>query len=220
MNNTQHKLLVQHIVSSITYSNNLELEINQNQVVERLLHTGSRDKEELIKLAKELITKKKHQFSRKGYDITSLNLLHDTLRKYNFEGNIKPLIEIEMIVKHSLLEFPITPDEMNKTIIAIAQYCFDRQENNYEKYKEYLLKSKIVKKTNQPLAVFEAQAQRFVDEFGDMFQEKEVVIDEFEDIALDENDLHLMICSGCEKEKECHEKCDKYVKERKKINAK
>ena len=89
--------------------------------------------------------------------------LHDILSKKEFEGEVVDLLMIEEVMVHSLLEFPITTDEMEETIEAIANYCEQRNEKRYDIYLSYLLKSKTIKKCNIPLVVLKKQCERIAD---------------------------------------------------------
>ena len=99
-----------------------------------------------------------------GKDIykTQCHLL-DMLHKHEFKGTTKERLMIEEIVVHSLLEFPITCEEMDKTLEAIIQYCDQRNEKTYGKFKGYLLKSKTLAKCNPPLVVIEKECERIAD---------------------------------------------------------
>lgn len=213
MNNnnlTTLKVRVEHIVSYITYSCEYQTKIVQGLIVNRVLELV-KDKDEVTddeikELSKKLIFKHKYEFRRNSYDLTTSWLLLDTLKKFNFSGSLKDRLIIENIVEHALLEFPITKEEMEKTIIAVAQYCFDRNENDYEHYKKYLLKSKVLKKCSPPMQVFELLAQRFVDEFGQWLDKPNTDID-YNEIPSSELDTYLKVCGSCPKAKECHENC-------------
>ena len=180
MNNnnlTQLKLRVEHIVSYITYSSDYQYKIVQSLVTERVLEI-IKDKEsvtdeEITTIAKDLIFKHSFKFKRNiGSEQKTIFYLLNTLRKFNYDGELMDRLLIEDIVRHALLEFPITNDEMERTIIAIAQYEFDREQNTYTNFKEHLLKSKLMKKVNVPLKVFEAINERFVKEYGHLFESK------------------------------------------------
>ena len=86
----------------------------------------------------------------------------------DFEGSLKYRLMIEEVVVHSLLEFPITCEEMEETLDAICEYCKKRYETTYEKFYDYLLKSKTLKKCSPPLKIIEKECEQIQKLFDDL----------------------------------------------------
>ena len=81
--------------------------------------------------------------------------LLDTLHHHEFKGSVKDRLMIEEIETHSLLEFPITCQEMSETNKAIAEYCENKGELDYSDFIKYLLKSKTIRKCSPPMPYIE-----------------------------------------------------------------
>ena len=96
-------------------------------------------------------------------------MLLDTLHKYEFDGEFKYRLMIEEVVVHCLLEFPVTCEEMEETILAIANYCRDNDQLTYEYFYSYLLKSKTLKKCTPPIITIEKEVNRVVKEYSTLF---------------------------------------------------
>ena len=91
--------------------------------------------------------------------------LLNKLRDFDFKGDYAERLLIEEVEVHSLLEFPITTEELDRTNIAIIQYCADRDEMTYKQFLDYLLKSKVMKKCSPPLSLLEKKCKKFAEEF-------------------------------------------------------
>lgn len=91
--------------------------------------------------------------------------LMNVFQKYKFTGSFKDSLMIEEIEVHCLLEFPITCEELETTNEAIAKYC---EEKKFDIFKDYLLKSKVIKKCSPPLIYLEkvcGEIAKIVDEY-------------------------------------------------------
>lgn len=97
-------------------------------------------------------TKFKHVNMRKVNDIVNVEL-KTIWKKYEYPIDYETQFIIEDIVQHSLLEFPIEPDDMLRTIHAIATYVADRDEIDYKHFLNYLLRSKIMQQCNPPMKI-------------------------------------------------------------------
>ena len=93
--------------------------------------------------------------------------LLNSLHQYEFTGTYAERLLIEEVEVHSLLEFPITAEDMDRTNIAIIQYCADRDEMTYKHFLDYLLKSKVMKRCSPPLALLEKKCNEFAQKYSE-----------------------------------------------------
>ena len=69
------------------------------------------------------------------------------------------LFLIHSIEEHCLNEFHITAEDLTITNRAIVEYCKMHDIKTLKEFKDLLLKSKVLKNCNVPIAVLEAQAK-------------------------------------------------------------